>query len=92
MFWIWNDNRFKFIRLGIFHGITLKRICGFLSAQGIQIYSLHAESLDVFFLILSYSQSNTFLYDFCSYLVMFIPGMTGVVGWMDRWVDVLYLS
>lgn len=38
-----------------------------------------------------YSQSSTFLYDFCLYL-MFTPQMIGwLVGWMDKWMDIFNL-
>ena len=44
--WMWNDNKPKFVRLGIFHGITLKKnVCRVLNAQGISLIHLAARGL-----------------------------------------------
>ena len=43
---MWNDNKPKFVRLGIFHGITLKKnVCRVLNAQGISLIHLAARGL-----------------------------------------------
>ena len=46
-------------------------------------YTVYMQNIWVSFLILSYSQSTPFLYNFCLYLVVFILRM---IGCLEGWV------